>query len=83
MTMVTQNNASDSLPISGQPLSDEVQSNPNTLRQPPLPPILEGGQVLLVIIHWDAEEGRFLQKVIFPPLFVSNMEHASFAPIDL
>ena len=37
--MVTQNNASDSLPISGQPLSDEVQSNPNTLRLPPLPPI--------------------------------------------
>jgi len=47
------------------------------------PPILEGGQVLLVIIHWDADEGRFLQKVIFPPVFVTNMEHASFAPIDL
>jgi len=37
--MVTQNNASDPLPVSGQPLSDEVQGNPNTLRLPPLPPI--------------------------------------------
>ena len=46
-------------------------------------PILENGQALLLVIHWDPEEERFVQKVIFPPSWVSTLEHVAFAPIDL
>lgn len=37
----------------------------------------------LVILHWDEEEQRFVQKVVVPPSEVSSFEHVTFAPIDL
>jgi len=44
--------------------------------------ILEVGYALLLILHWDAEQNRFFQKVIFPPQS-AMFEHVTFAPIDL
>jgi len=46
--------------------------------------ILEGGQSLLLILHWDAEQNRFVPKVIFHPSGIMiGFEHVTFAPIDL
>jgi hypothetical protein len=46
--------------------------------------ILEGGQSLLLILHWDAEQNRFVQKLIFHPSgIMMGFEHVAFAPIDL
>ncbi|NLH75079.1 MAG: hypothetical protein GX456_18685 [Verrucomicrobia bacterium] len=39
------------------------------------------GTAMLVILHWDAEEERFVPKAIYPPF--RNFEHVTFAPIDL